>query len=101
MLSRRERYQLKPKSFFFKGLFIAIIVCIGLFAAFNHYAKSQIKIEAPEQQLGRKVVIQLPNGKELHTFEKLIIKKEEKMYYQGERNKIDVTGGNIVYENWE
>ncbi|PLR78495.1 hypothetical protein CU633_04510 [Bacillus sp. V3-13] len=100
-MTRTERYHLKPKSFFLKGLFIAIILCTGLFAAFNHYAKSQIKIEAPAEDLGRKVVIQLPNGKELKTFENLIIKHGEKMYYQGERNKIDVSGGKIIYENWE
>nr|WP_263327562.1 hypothetical protein [Neobacillus sp. Marseille-Q6967] len=68
---------------------------------FSHFYRSTIKIEAPEVDLGEKVVIHLPNGQKVFTYENLIIEKDGKTYYQGERNRIDLTGGTVTYENWE
>jgi hypothetical protein len=50
---------------------------------------------------GPKVVIHLPNGQKVYTYENLIFEKEGKTYYKGERNTIDLTGGTVDYEEWK
>jgi hypothetical protein len=52
-------------------------------------------------ELGKKVVVQLPSGQKVYTYEKLIIVKNGRTYYKGERNIIDLTGGSVTYEDWE
>jgi hypothetical protein len=66
-----------------------------------YYSTSTIKIKSPEKDLGQKVVIELPAGKNIYTYEKLLIKENGKLYYKGERNEIDLTGGRIIYEDWD
>ncbi|WP_075981145.1 hypothetical protein [Bacillus massilinigeriensis] len=77
-----------------------VIVIIGFFSI-HLYLQSLIKIEAPNKELGRKVIVEMPNGKDIYTYEKLIVKKEGKVLYKGERNTIDLTGGKIIYNNWK
>jgi hypothetical protein len=74
---------------------------VSLLIAAHLYLKSQIRIEAPEVDLGRKVIILLPDGKEIQTYENLLVEKEGKMYYEGEWNTINITGGTVVYEDWK
>ncbi|MFP7444738.1 hypothetical protein SFC50_13720 [Bacillus infantis] len=66
-----------------------------------YYSTSLIKIESPKKDLGQKVVIELPAGKNIYTYENLLIKENGKLYYKGERNEIDLTGGRIIYEDWD
>lgn len=101
MMSRLERYQVQSKPFFWKGVLIFTLLCASLLIAAHLYLKSQIRIEAPQVDLGRKVIIQLQNGKEIQTYENLLIEKEGKLYYEGEWNTINITGGIVVYQNWE
>ncbi|EKN70749.1 hypothetical protein BABA_04889 [Neobacillus bataviensis LMG 21833] len=104
MLTRVELYNHKPKQSSRKGLFFFIIACIILSASFfifRYYYQSTIKIEAPSEDLGQKVVIHLPNGQKVFTYDNLIFEKDGKTYYKGERNTIDLTGGTVAYENWE
>ncbi len=42
----------------------------------------------------------MENGKELQTYENLLIEKEGKMYYKGEFNTIEITGGTVVIQEW-
>ncbi len=77
------------------------MILITGFFIFRHYYQSTIKIEAPTENLGEKVVIQLPNGQKVYTYDNFIIKKDGKTYYKGERNTIDLTGGTVAYEEWE
>lgn len=103
-MTRIELYHQKPKQRPRKGLFLFIISCLVLTAGifvFWHYYQSTIKIEAPSREQGEKVVISLPNGQKVYTYDHLLIEKNGKMYYKGDRNTIDLTGGTISYENWK
>lgn len=102
-LTRVELYHQKPKQSSWKGLFFFIVVCMILttgFLIFRHYYQNTIKIEAPLENLGEKVVIQLPNGQKVYTYDNFIIEKDGKTFYEGERNTIDLTGGTVAYEEW-
>ncbi|GHH96794.1 hypothetical protein [Neobacillus kokaensis] len=103
-MTRAELYNQKPKQSPWRGLLLFIITCMivsaGVFG-FLQYYQNTIKIEAPTEKLGKKVVIDLPNGQKVYTYDHLIIEKNGKMYYKGERNTIDLTGGTVVYENWK
>jgi hypothetical protein len=103
-MTRFELYHQKSKQFSWKGsisfLLTFIIVTAGFFV-FRYYYLSTIKIESPEENLGSQVVIHLPDGKEVFTYENYIYEKDGRTYYKGERNTIDLTGGTVVYENWE
>ena len=103
-MTRVELHQKNPKPISWKGpiLFLfAVIIFAGCFLLFRHYYQSTIRIEAPEENAGEKVVIQLPNGQEVYTYENFIFEKNGKMYYKGEQNRMDLTGGTIKYENWK
>ncbi|WML48849.1 hypothetical protein RCG23_01580 [Neobacillus sp. PS3-34] len=103
-MTRLELYHDRPKQFHLKGLFFFILSCailIGGFVWLNRYSQSTIRIDAPKEDLGRKVVVHLPNGREVFTYEKFIIEKAGKTFYKGERNTIDLTGGTLDYKNWE
>jgi hypothetical protein len=103
-LTRVELYHSKPKQTSFKGLFFFIVMCLVVtasFFVFRHYYQNTIKIEAPIENPGPKVVINLPNGQKVYTYEKLIFEKDGKTYYKGERNTIDLTGGTVDYEEWK
>lgn len=86
--------------FFKTKLLILILLTAGLIVAIHFYLKSQIKIEAPEVDLGRKVIIQLPTGEEVQTYENLLVERDGKLYYDGEINTIDVTDGVVVIQDW-
>ncbi|WP_066397191.1 hypothetical protein [Neobacillus mesonae] len=102
-MTRTELYRQKPKQLPWKGLFLFIVTCMivasGVLGLWHFYQDS-IKIEAPTEELGKKVVINLPNGQKVYTFDNLIVEKDGKMYYEGDLNTIDLTGGTVVYENW-
>ncbi|WP_318503627.1 hypothetical protein [Bacillus sp. T3] len=87
--------------FFKTKILILIFLTAGLIVAIHFYLKSQIKIEAPEVDLGRKVIIQLPTSEELQTYENLLVERDGKLYYDGEINTIDVTDGVVVIQDWK
>jgi hypothetical protein len=103
-VSRLERYddanQHKPFTKKGKPLFILIFIAI-LGVIFYFYSQTWINVEKPKRELGDKVIITMPSGKNIYTYENLIVEKEGKLLYKGERNTLDLTGGEIVYENWE
>ncbi|MCL6571802.1 MAG: hypothetical protein K6T88_08955 [Bacillus sp. (in: Bacteria)] len=103
-MNRVELYNHKPQKFSRKGLiyflFTSMILAVGFFI-FGYYYQNTIKIEVPTKNLGQKIIIHLPNGQSVYTYEKLIVEKDGKTYYQGELNTIDLTGGTVEYENWE
>jgi hypothetical protein len=78
-------------------LFAFIAIMVGLF----QYSQSLIRVDAPEPDLGEKVIITLSGGNIVYTYENFLIEEDGKLFYKGERNKIDLTGGKVVYENWE
>lgn len=99
-MSRYERLH-EGKRFYLKTkIFLLTFLVAGLIIVINIYLKSLITIEAPDKDPGRKVVVQMENGKELQTYENLLIEKEGKMYYEGEYNTIEITGGTVVIQEW-
>lgn len=103
-MTRLELYHERPKQFHLKGLIFFILSCailVGGFMWLNQYSQNNIRIEAPKQDMGRKVVVHLPNGKDVNTYENLIVQKGEKLFYKGERNTLDLTGGTIDYKEWK
>lgn len=103
-MTRIELYHQKTKKISWKRPFFFIltfIILIAGFFVFRHYYQSTIKIESPDENLGSKVVIHLPDGKEVFTYENYIIERDGRTYYKGERNTIDLTGGTVIYQNWE
>lgn len=100
-MTRTERLHEQRKSYFWKGFTLILLLFVLVVATAYYYSQSMIKIEAPKEDFGRKVVIQLPNGNEVLTYEKLIVEENGKLYYQGENNKLDLTGGSVLYEEWE
>jgi hypothetical protein len=100
-MSRVERLANQRKPFYKMWSLYFIIAVITLLLSTYFYSKSLIKIKSPKQVLGEKVIITLPEGKTVYTFENLIIEEDGKLYYKGERNTLDLTGGQIVYENWK
>ncbi|GLB60474.1 hypothetical protein [Cytobacillus sp. NCCP-133] len=100
-MTRTELHLEKPKS---KIMLVSIILLsslLAIFTALYFYSQSLITIEAPKKELGQKIVIQLPSGKSVFTYENLVVKEDGKLFYKGERNTLDLTGGIIVYEEWE
>lgn len=100
-MTRSERHLKKPGSYFMPVSMILLGSLIVLFTALYFYSKSLITIEAPKKDLGQKIVIQLPSGKSVFTYENLIVKENGKLLYKGESNTLDLSGGIVVYEDWE
>lgn len=85
---------------FMTKIIILMILTAGLIFATYYHLKSQIEVEAPVMDLGRKVIVQLPNGREIQTYENLLVERDGKLYYEGEFNTINVTGGIVVVQDW-
>lgn len=103
-MTRYEMRHMKPSKvnmFRWITMSIFLLCLIGLMVGFSRYAQSTIKIEAPQVDNGKKVVVVLPNGKKVFTFEKLLVEENGKLYYKGEWNTIDLTGGKVEYKDWE
>lgn len=103
-MSRVELYHNKTKLFHWKVPFLFLLLLSlllsGGYLIYQHYFENTIRIDSPEENAGKKVVVSLPNGQEVFTYEKFIVKKGGKTYYQGERNTIDLTGGKVAYKDW-
>jgi hypothetical protein len=76
---------------------VLLLIMIGLY----FYSQNLIRIETPKEDPGEKVIITLPTGKTIFTYENFIVEEDGKLLYKGEINTIDLTGGEVVYENWE
>lgn len=76
--SKNEANFLEGTIFF---ILIFILLTVGFYVG-RHFYQSTIKIESPEENLGSKVVIHLPDGKAVFTYENYIIEKDGKTYYK-------------------
>lgn len=90
----------KEKRAFPIWIFYVIAVLSAILLSFYFYSQSLIRVESPEQKPGEKVIISLPDGGRILTYENFIVEKKGKLYYKGERNTIEFTGGIVIYENW-
>lgn len=80
-------------------LYVSAALC-AFFLSFYFYSQSLIRVDAPKEKLGEKVMIILPNGARVFTYENYIVEEKGKLLYKGDRNTIDFTGGKVIYENW-
>ncbi|NRG35198.1 hypothetical protein HRF63_25410 [Bacillus circulans] len=87
------------KVMYFLGSILLLTTIFGGYIFSDRYFASEPKTGTEEY--GDKVVITLPNGKKVFTYENLIVEEDGKLLYKGERNTIDLSGGVVVYENWE
>lgn len=93
------KYSEKVKHFPIWPLYVIAALSV-IFLSFYFYSQSLIRVDAPEPDLGEKVIIALPDGNRVYTYESFIIEENGKLLYKGERNTIDFTGGTVKYENW-
>lgn len=94
--------QNKKMNFVFPGWMLYVFITLSaIILSFYFYAQSLITVEAPEQNLGEKVIITLPDGGKIFTYENYIVEEDGKLLYKGERNTIEFTGGFVVFENWQ
>lgn len=80
------------------SIFSFMVVCLFVV---HLYMEMNKQIEAPKEDLGRKVIIELPKNKKIYTYENLITEENGEIYYEGKFNKIKATGGTITYEEWD
>jgi len=101
MLSQNEQVFTETKPWFkLWSIYILgflVLILVGLYL----YSQSLIRVEAPKEELGEKVIITMPSGKTVYTYENLLVEEEGKLLYKGELNTIDLTGGVVEHQNWE
>jgi hypothetical protein len=85
---RSQRYAKKRLIRAIIILFILIIVGYGLIPS---------QKDRPVVPKGKKVHVTLPNGTVMTTYDSYIIKKNHKLYYKSEFQKMDITGSTIAY----
>lgn len=100
-MNQSEPLTKENKLFHFIWPVFVIVVFFSIILGLYQFSQSIIRIEAPEQDLGKKVIISLPEGNIVYTYEKYLVEEDGKLFYKGERNTINLTGGDVVYENWE
>lgn len=100
-MSRAARYSVKSTRSIKIRFLMFLVLCIAAIPALYFYSQSLIKIEAPKKELGEKIIIELPSGDQVFTYENLIVNEDGKLYYKGERNELDLTGGIVLYEDWD
>lgn len=80
---------------------ISIGILITIITALYFYSRSIIVIEAPKKDYGEKVIIHLPSGQQVYTYENLVVKKDGKLIYKGEHHTIELSGGKMKYADWD
>jgi len=100
-MSQSEFSTEEKKSFTFLWPLFVFIALLSILLGLFQYSQTLIRINAPVPDLGEKVVITLPGGKVVYTYENFLIEEDGKLFYKGERNTIELTGGNVVYDNWQ
>jgi hypothetical protein len=89
------------KPFYKIGSFYILLTLMAILIGLYFYSQALVKIETPKPDLGEKVIVTLPAGKTVYTYENLIVEEDGKLLYKGENSTIDLTGGVVVYQDWE
>ncbi|MGP7819168.1 hypothetical protein [Niallia sp. 01092] len=101
-MNSSDKYNDKNTPFFKKMYFLVSLIILALFitvyAIIEHFFTDPF---TAKKDLGEKVIVTLPNGKKVYTYENLIVEENGKLLYKGERNTIDLTGGVVVQEDWK
>ena len=83
------------------GTLYMSVVLLFILIGFYFYSQSLIKVEAPEFDPGNKIIITLPDGKMIYTYENLIYEKNGKLIYKGENSTLNLTGGKVDNKKWQ
>ncbi|CAI9389852.1 hypothetical protein ACTQ5K_04050 [Niallia sp. Sow4_A1] len=94
-----KKNSISKKIIYFLGSILLLTTLFGGYIFSDKYFASEPR--TGKEEFGEKVVITLPNGKKVFTYENLIVKEDGKLLYKGERNTIDLSGGVVVYEDWK
>ncbi|MFJ8247384.1 hypothetical protein [Peribacillus asahii] len=78
-----------------KILTIALVVLAPFIAYKLAYPNSGSDVV--KEDLGREIIVHLPNGNTMHTYEGYIIHDEDKVLYQSKYYEKDITGSEIEY----
>ncbi len=93
--------RMETKPFYKLGTLYVLIALITVLIGLYFYSQALIQINKTNPDLGEKVIVSLPDGKSILTYENLIVEENGKLFYKGENSTIDLTGGSVVYQEWE
>ncbi|WP_338470014.1 hypothetical protein R4Z10_14510 [Niallia sp. XMNu-256] len=89
------------KPYYKSGPFYLLLLLIAVLIGLYFYSQALIQVEKHNPDLGEKVIVTLPAGKTILTYENLIVEEDGKLLYKGENSTLDLTGGVVVYQEWE
>ena len=100
-MSQIQRITEETKPFYKAGSVYILLSLVAIIIGLYFYSQALIKVEAPQLELGEKIVVTLSDGKTIYTYENLIVEEEGKLLYKGANSTIDLTGGVVEYEEWD
>lgn len=101
-MSRFNRYMTYKPWISIKIIFLLVcLIVLSLLVAKLYLYKGFVTDQPKEKELGEKIIVILPSGKEVYTYENLVTSENGKLIYKGDRSKINLTGGIVKYEDWE
>lgn len=88
-----------------KKLMLPLMTLVVVLLLYNTFGQPLIPGERRDTtetvDLGRQLVITLPDDRIMYTYEVYIVSDGDKVTYKGERNEFDITGSKIEYREWE
>jgi hypothetical protein len=101
-VSRLKRYATYKPWISVKIGFLLVCLIVLFLLVTKLYGNNTIVTDQPNKdEPGEKIIIILPSGKKVYTYENLIVSENGKLYYKGDRSVLDLTGGIVKYEEWE
>ncbi|SHT00052.1 Uncharacterised protein [Mycobacteroides abscessus subsp. abscessus] len=98
-MSRLKRYMTWVS---LRTVFLLVcLIVLFLLVAKLYDNNTIVPVQPKEDEPGEKIIIILPSGKKVYTYENLIVSENGKLYYKGDRSELDLTGGIVKYEDWE
>lgn len=79
---------------------ILTLTTIGITLTLLYNTVSETPSTTEPTELGRQMVITLPDDRTMYTYETYIVRDGDKVMYKGERNEFDITGSKIEYREW-
>ncbi|MCM3603565.1 hypothetical protein M3175_22990 [Robertmurraya korlensis] len=101
-MSQLKRYLTQKPWVSLKIVFLVVCLSVLFLLVAKLYSNNANVTDQPkEDEPGEKIIIILPSGKKVYTYENLIVSENGKLYYKGDRSELDLTGGIVKYEDWE
>ena len=96
---QQNNHEVKPLYKF--GSFYVLLALVSVLIGLYFYSQALIQVHTPSRDLGEKVIVSLPTGKTIYTYENLIVEEDGKLLYKGANSTLDLSGGVVVYQEWE